>query len=213
VPSPKKPLAQDRRALIADAALRLLAEQGARGVTHRAVDGELALAAGSTSYYFRTRSALLVAAAERLLALDTEDIEALAAEAGGPAELVERWLTPERRTRSLARIELLLASARDPDFRFMRDARAAFIERVEGASSSADRKQRHADAQALVALVDGLLLHGLVSGPVSRSDARQAFARMRSARDETAPPVSSSTDGPAKRERRAPRRPRKSRSL
>jgi DNA-binding transcriptional regulator YbjK len=210
VPSPKKPPAQDRRKLIADAALRLLAEQGARGVTHRAVDSELALAAGSTSYYFRTRAALLLAAAEHLVALDTADIQELAADAGGPADIVERWLSPERRMRSLARIELLLVSAREPDFEFMRETRAAFIAGAER-TLKGDRKQRHADAQALVALVDGFILHGLVSGPVSPSEARHAFERFQRADelgDKTAATVSPRGAETVRRERRSPRRPR-----
>ena len=38
---------QDRRTLIAEAALELLAREGARGLTHRAVDRELAFPDGN----------------------------------------------------------------------------------------------------------------------------------------------------------------------
>jgi DNA-binding transcriptional regulator YbjK len=171
----------DRRTRIADAALQLLAKHGARGLTHRAVDQELELAPGSTSYYFRTRMALLLAAAERLVALDTADVEELSAKADGAAELVVRWLTPERRARSLARIELLLAAARDPEFQFMRKARATFVAHVERPTKTAVRKQRSGSAKAMVALVDGLILHGLVSGSVSRAEAHLAFEQLRTA--------------------------------
>ncbi|MDJ0113765.1 TetR family transcriptional regulator, partial [Rhodococcus erythropolis] len=53
----------DRRALIAASAVTIIAEQGPRALTHRAVDQFLELPAGSTSYYFRTREALLEATA------------------------------------------------------------------------------------------------------------------------------------------------------
>ena len=49
----------DRRTEILDAALRVLADHGMRGLTHRAVDAAAGIAPGSTSYYFRSRSALV----------------------------------------------------------------------------------------------------------------------------------------------------------
>lgn len=80
---------------------------------------------GTTSYYFRTRKALLLATAERISDLDAEDLSMMAelgdsGSAGysgtlGLAKLVllsgsEPWLT-----RSRARYELVLAAHRDPD--------------------------------------------------------------------------------------------------
>ncbi|ALJ20214.1 TetR/AcrR family transcriptional regulator [Microbacterium sp. No. 7] len=56
----------DRRPLIADQAIAILARGGARALTHHAVDREAGIAAGSTSYYFRTRDALVSAAVERI---------------------------------------------------------------------------------------------------------------------------------------------------
>ncbi|HEY0694282.1 MAG TPA: TetR family transcriptional regulator, partial [Kribbella sp.] len=61
------PLGNDRRAAIADAAIRLVATRGLRGLTHRAVDAEAGLPPGSTSYYLRTRDALLTACVNRML--------------------------------------------------------------------------------------------------------------------------------------------------
>ncbi|TDO54429.1 hypothetical protein EV643_101218 [Kribbella sp. VKM Ac-2527] len=76
---PKVPLGEDRRAAIADAAIHLVATRGLRGLTHRAVDAKAGLPPGSTSYYLRTRNALLTACVDRMLARD------LAAQPG-PAE-------------------------------------------------------------------------------------------------------------------------------
>lgn len=55
-----------RRAQLSDAALQLLARYGLRGVTHRAVDTEAGVPAGTTSNYFADRGALLSALAERV---------------------------------------------------------------------------------------------------------------------------------------------------
>ena len=73
-----QPGKQDRRTQIADTVIEVLAASGARGLTHRAVDAAAGLPAGSSSYYFRSREALLIAAARRLADLD------LAAGPAGP---------------------------------------------------------------------------------------------------------------------------------
>ena len=51
----------ERRTAICEAVLDLAAEGGNRAVTHGAVDRRLDLPKGSTSYYFRTKRALLEA--------------------------------------------------------------------------------------------------------------------------------------------------------
>ncbi|OBC10845.1 MULTISPECIES: TetR/AcrR family transcriptional regulator [unclassified Gordonia (in: high G+C Gram-positive bacteria)] len=58
----------DRRPLICDCAITLLADGGARALTHGAVDRAAGLPKGSTSYYFRTRDALISATIERIRA-------------------------------------------------------------------------------------------------------------------------------------------------
>lgn len=57
---------EERRAVLADAGLRVLAREGPRGLTHRAVDKEARCPAGTTSNYFRTRDALLCALGDRI---------------------------------------------------------------------------------------------------------------------------------------------------
>ena len=56
----------ERRAGLADAALRVLAREGARGLTHRAVDAEAGAPTGTASNYFRSRPALIGAIADRI---------------------------------------------------------------------------------------------------------------------------------------------------
>ena len=58
---------------VGDAAIAVLAERGARGLTHRAVDQAAGLAPGTTSNYARTRAALLTLALTRIDELDTAE--------------------------------------------------------------------------------------------------------------------------------------------
>ena len=58
---------------VGDAAIAVLAGQGARGLTHRAVDQAAGLPPGTTSNYARTRAALLTLALTRIAELDAAD--------------------------------------------------------------------------------------------------------------------------------------------
>jgi len=58
---------------VGDAAIAVLADQGARGLTHRAVDRAAGLPPGTTSNYARTREALLTLALARIAELDAEE--------------------------------------------------------------------------------------------------------------------------------------------
>jgi len=108
-----------RRQRIADAIIATLATSGGRGLTHRAVDDAAGLAMGSTSYYFRSRAALLEAAVARLADLDVEAMRELdpADPAESVARLMEHALTGTGRTATLARYELSLEAARRPELR------------------------------------------------------------------------------------------------
>ena len=112
------PLGEDRREAIADAAIHLVATRGLRGLTHRAVDAEAGLPPGSTSYYLRTRKALLDACVQRMLARD------LTAQTSNPnaglEELLVRMVLDLARDRTddlVARYELSLEASRQPELR------------------------------------------------------------------------------------------------
>jgi DNA-binding transcriptional regulator YbjK len=60
----------DRRTLLLDAALAVVADKGMKGLTHRAVDTAAGLSEGTTSNYYRNRAALVGAVLDRLLELD-----------------------------------------------------------------------------------------------------------------------------------------------
>ncbi|MFE6770234.1 TetR/AcrR family transcriptional regulator [Streptomyces fimicarius] len=57
----------DRRDRLRDAAIEVLARDGGRGLTHRAVDRAAEVPPGTTKNYFPTRDAVLRAVAERCL--------------------------------------------------------------------------------------------------------------------------------------------------
>ncbi|MGW8592808.1 TetR/AcrR family transcriptional regulator [Dietzia sp. NPDC055340] len=60
---------EDRRMLIADSAIEVVARDGIRALTHRAVDSEAGLPSGSTSYYCRTRAQLVGLTVDRVTSL------------------------------------------------------------------------------------------------------------------------------------------------
>jgi DNA-binding transcriptional regulator YbjK len=163
----------DRRTEILDGALAVLAEQGMRGLTHRAVDAAAGLPVGSTSYYFRSRSALVGGCVARLLELDLAvevpvvraapvDLDGLAGALTG----VGVAMATVQRHRTMARYELSLAAVRDPDLR------AALVrggDTIRGLASGALRALHALDPDAaaaeLAATLDGLVLTALVRGP------------------------------------------------
>ncbi|MBS4753248.1 TetR family transcriptional regulator [Nocardioides sp. zg-ZUI104] len=56
----------ERRTALADAGIRVLANEGARGLTHRAVDAAAGTPLGTASNYFATRDELIKALVERI---------------------------------------------------------------------------------------------------------------------------------------------------
>jgi DNA-binding transcriptional regulator YbjK len=120
----RKPNAEERRRNLCDAAIELLAEDGARGLTHLRVDRRAGVADGTTSFYYQTRSALLRGATERVVQLDVADFTAaLNATGDGEvdsllsrlAEQAMRTAIEPERSRARARFELLMVAAHDPE--------------------------------------------------------------------------------------------------
>src|ERR1700744_4955420 len=74
----RKPNPAERRRDLCDTAIQLLADDGAKGLSHLKVDRKADVPDGTTSFYFRTRSALLRAVAERLVELDLADLQSVA---------------------------------------------------------------------------------------------------------------------------------------
>jgi DNA-binding transcriptional regulator YbjK len=66
---------EERSVMIGDAATELLAANGGRGLTHRAVDRLLTWPEGTTSRYHRTRDSLMSAAVQRLVEVEVSHVE------------------------------------------------------------------------------------------------------------------------------------------
>ena len=160
-----------RLAEISDAALRVLAKEGARGLTHRGVDRMLAIAEGSTSAYFRTRAQLLNSAANRLCELDLLDVHWMARSARARLEPVDAkyfaelfaatfadWLSGRKRGRTLARCELFLEATRDEQVRkiMARTQRAFLLQTVNFFRAIGTRNASRA-AETFVDFALGLL--------------------------------------------------------
>lgn len=114
---------EERRALLTDSGLEVLAEQGARGLTFRAVDREAGVPSGTSSNYFDSRSELLGALADRIFVRLEPDPDVVSELEARPrtastledhmVEIVER--TTRNRSLMLALLELRLEAARRPE--------------------------------------------------------------------------------------------------
>lgn len=119
----RKPNPAERRRELCDTAIQLLADDGAKGLSHLKVDRKAGVPDGTTSFYFRTRSALLLAAAERLAELDLANLQSVADDPAGSradgspsllSQVVIRSGCEPELSRTRARYELTMQAARDP---------------------------------------------------------------------------------------------------
>jgi AcrR family transcriptional regulator len=168
----------DQNDPILDAALAILASRGVAGLTQPAVDEALGLAPGTTLSRYSTQRELLEAAAYRMVFLDALELNGFRASAAGIAAVIERRFKPEGRTHFMARLELVLYAARNPDFLTMHWARDLFSAGAEAHLRIAGARLPRLAAEAVIALVDGLGLHDFVS---PRMSARDRFSLLRRA--------------------------------
>jgi DNA-binding transcriptional regulator YbjK len=170
----RKPNSEQRRRDLCDAAIHLLATEGARGLTHLRVDRQAGFADGTTSFYYQTRSALLRGAIDRVIELDVADFtEALDATRVGEvdsllshlAEHAMRTAVEPERTRARARFELTMIASRDPELsavfesladRFVAISEAA-VAQVQPAGTPPDPTLVKQQAFAVVTFLGGFL--------------------------------------------------------
>ncbi|MFH8598033.1 TetR/AcrR family transcriptional regulator [Streptomyces sp. WAC 06783] len=115
----------ERRAALVDAAIEVLAKEGARGLTFRAVDTEAAVPAGTASNYFANRDDLLTQAGARVYERLQPDEATIARQrASTPdretyAQLMRELIgrISSFRTGYLALLELRLEATRRPALR------------------------------------------------------------------------------------------------
>ncbi|MEU8135929.1 TetR/AcrR family transcriptional regulator [Streptodolium elevatio] len=181
--------------LIGDTAVNLLVERGMRGLTHRAVDEAAGLPPGSTSYYARTRAALLEVTLARMTVREAgEFAEAMASEGadGNPPDLAALLPTSREavvdlladivseairqgRDQKIARYELALEATRRPELRGAYDeAGRAFREASVGIMAAMGSQDPVRHGRFLVAWCEGIMFDSIAgagwSVPPSRTD-------------------------------------------
>jgi DNA-binding transcriptional regulator YbjK len=179
-PAAVTPLSPRRRQLL-DAARHVIADEGLKGLTHRAVDRRAGLPEGSCSAYWRTRNALQAALTEYVAASLLADVDGLTeqirvcgpedeqASVAATLELFLRWL--DQRELLVARLELTMAATRDPELaQLLADHRARLIGIVEQIMTAAGKEHGEARAEALVASYDGILLAALLQPAPARRE-------------------------------------------
>lgn len=116
------PRTTNRREAICAAAIDVLADGGGNALSHQAIDRRLEFPAGSTSYYYRTRRALVIATVEHLadrsrtafLTAQPERVESVAAASGFMASQLAD-LIRGRRPDALARYALMIETGPDAE--------------------------------------------------------------------------------------------------
>ncbi|MFK4224035.1 TetR/AcrR family transcriptional regulator [Streptomyces sp. NPDC019890] len=155
-----------RRAALVDAAIEVLAREGARGLTFRAVDAEAEVPMGTASNYFTNRDDLLNQAGGRIyerLRPDDATMEAMftgPATAARTAELVRDVV--ERvtafRTGYLALLELRLEATRRPELRALLTERVSEDVEANVANHLASGLPGDADAVRMIYLAANWLV-------------------------------------------------------
>lgn len=159
-----------RREQLLDAAITVLGERGIHALSHRAVDTQAGLPAGSTSNHFRTRDTLLEAAVERIADREREAWEALAIRMypTTPHELAHvlveaaKTATGRLRTLTLSRYAILVEAGIHPSIRAKLLTTGARVNdwfmtwlRVAGSTDP------HRDAPIIMNHYTGVVLHDL----------------------------------------------------
>lgn len=162
----------DRRTQIAEAGVRIIASRGVRALTHRAIDAELGLPDGSTSYYARSRRDLIALIVAHLAGRTEGEFIAprlpavlnSAVVADLLAAALEASAEPPDEHR--ARLLLLLEYHQDTELRSALvtrpEVRSAFLTTASAVLELLDVQDPESHGGTLVGLLDGLLLQRVI---------------------------------------------------
>jgi AcrR family transcriptional regulator len=177
-------MTDNRRDAIADAAIEIIATEGLRALTHRAIDTKLGYPTGSTSYYLRTRHALLEAVVNRLSTRTAIDLGPNT-EPPTPGSLDDAArmlghllvsMADSRPLDHLARFALRIDLLDEPDLHALVSDRSPIRQELLAAATALletlgiDEPEAH--AIDLVALADGLLFDRLTNREATADPAR-----------------------------------------
>ncbi|WP_253767596.1 TetR/AcrR family transcriptional regulator [Goodfellowiella coeruleoviolacea] len=180
---------RSRKQRAVDAAIEVIAADGLRGLTHRAVDARANLPPGSTSSCFRTRLALLAAVLDRLVEAEQDVLAGIpvtgwsiatpahvARIADTLTDLLVHWLGPAR-ARTRARLELYLDAARRTELApELAMANRRFVDRAAEGFRAVGLPDPEESARLLLAQLDGLLYDALAR-PFLGGDDRERLRR------------------------------------
>ncbi|MDT5334681.1 MAG: hypothetical protein QOD90_186 [Mycobacterium sp.] len=185
ISTPRRRDGDERRRALCDAAIQVLADQGSRGLTHGQVDRQAEMPDGTTSYYYRTREALLRGVGKRVAEIDVANLQLVRDEPANPdapfahlARLTLMQATGDGLALNRARHELLLRAARDPD---LADTSQEFVARMNAMARDAiahlqpdtdDPELLKAQTTAVTTFLAGVFTR-LVAGDRGINDAEQ----------------------------------------
>ncbi|HEU4975675.1 MAG TPA: TetR family transcriptional regulator [Baekduia sp.] len=168
----RPPRGEARRALILEAALRIIGEDGPAAVTHRRVAQEAGLPLAATTYWFSSKDELLAEAcrlaAERDAARLRNVAEQLVADphrdiAGRLTDLLTAELADTRST-LIAFYTLWLEAARRPALREVgQEYSDMYLGTMRDILAAAGSATPDVDARVLVAAIDGVVLEQLAA--------------------------------------------------
>ncbi|NYH53192.1 AcrR family transcriptional regulator [Nocardiopsis arvandica] len=182
---------EQRRRQVAEALLRAVGERGLARTTLADVADQAGVSIGLVQSYFRTKSQLLRFGVEYLYKQGENRLRAVGGD-GLPVASVRDWvfraaetllpLDGERRAELTVWLEFLPTTMSDPEMsRLHRDTTGALVDMFTQALEEARRggeltpdADARTEAADLVAFVDGLTLHRLVTGGVYSDDAVRA---------------------------------------
>ncbi|HEX5088035.1 MAG TPA: TetR family transcriptional regulator C-terminal domain-containing protein [Nocardioides sp.] len=156
-----------------EAAVDLVGAEGVRALTHARVDERAGLPRGSTSNWFRTRRALLSGVLDWISERELEDLAPVATRTSqGHAGLIEGLCAVAElqiepfAARTRARYALFLELAGDPELgQRLRAQHREFQQWTEQTVTTAGIADPVTTSRALMALMDGLMLHRLILDP------------------------------------------------
>jgi DNA-binding transcriptional regulator YbjK len=185
ISTPRKRDGDQRRRELCDAAINVLAEHGSRGLTHGQVDRYAGVPDGTTSYYYRTRAALLLGVGKRVADIDVANLRSVSDEPLDPrdpfvhlARLVIMQSHGQGLALNRARHELLLGAAREPD---LAETSQEFVKRIIVMAQDAiahlqpgndDHALLEAQTTAVTTFIAGVFTR-LIAGDRTINDAEQ----------------------------------------
>jgi TetR/AcrR family transcriptional regulator, regulator of biofilm formation and stress response len=168
----------ERPLRIALAAIKVVADKGVEGLTHRAVAAVAGIPLGSTTYHFRTLDDLLAAAIFEAKKATTAELDLWAKTLGPETDLAHAVTNytmhalTERWGRLVVENELYMAALRRPQLRALsREWEEAFPAVLA----------QHTDpliAEAVAMVVDGMFIRAAIHGMPEREHVEAVFRRI-----------------------------------